>query len=95
MQLYALVSINHDDRAPHIQNVIAVYTDEELANNEAEWRTRTENPRYSEPIDSMNPHHHRRSTHHHTYMTRSRVEYRVLVTELITDKFTEFAIKGK
>ena len=89
MTTYTLVEIQHirGERRSYISNVIAVYTNESEANKEADWRTRTCDPRLTQPRDSY---HQRYITH----LTPRDIEFRVLVTELITDNFTEFALKG-
>lgn len=89
MTTFTLVEIQHNrrDRNSFISNVIAVYTNEQEANKEADWRKRTCDPRLSEPRDSY-------ANQYMTRLTPRDIEFRVLVTELITDKFTEFALKG-
>lgn len=89
MTTFTLIEIQHSrgERRSYISNVIAVYTDEHEANKEAEWRTRTSDPRLSENRYGY-------ANQYMTHLASRDIEFRVLVTELITDKFTEFALQG-
>jgi len=87
MTTFTLVEIHHNrrDRYSFISTVIAVYTNEETASKEADRRRQNCIPsgyRHAYGIQNMR------------YINPRDIEYRVLVTELITDKFTEFALKG-
>ena len=81
MFIYTLIVVNHTDRNPYILNVIASYTDEQAAIKEKEWRQRTEHF-YGQHFYGQ-------------YSTAARNPdrtYEIILTELITDKFTEFAL---
>ena len=84
MHIYTLIVVDYTDRNPHILNVIASYTDEELAIKEREWRQITELPNYFNPMD---PH-----GRYSTYAQPTNRSYEIIRTKLITDKFTEFAL---
>ena len=81
MFIYTLIVVDHTDRNPYILNVIASYTDEQAAIKEKEWRQRTEHF-YGQHFYGQ-------------YSTAARNPdrtYEIILTELITDKFTEFAL---
>lgn len=89
MLIYTLVTVVHTERDHFIHNVIASYTNEQAAIKELEWRQRTEQPSYL----------HLRGQHFYgQYSTAARNPdrtYEIIRTELITDKFTEFALGAK
>ncbi len=86
MYIYTLVTVLHTERGRILHNVIASYTDEQIAIKELEWRERTEQPNYL----------HLRGQHfYRQYLTATRNPdrtYEIIRTKLITDKFTEFAL---
>ena len=84
MYLYTLIIVDRTDRNPYILNVIASYTDEQVAIKELEWRRRTDRPNY------FNPRH--PSGIYSTYAQPTNRSYEIIRTKLITDKFTEFAL---
>ncbi len=89
MFIYTLIIIIHTERGRAIHNIIASYTDEQIAIKELEWRQRTEQPSYL----------HLRGQHFYgQYSTAARNPdrtYEIIRTELITDKFTEFALGAR
>ena len=87
MHIYTLITVDHTDRNPIIINVIASYTDEKLAIKEREWRQITERPNYFDP---RGPH-----GRYSTYAQSTNRSYEIIRTELITDKFTEFALGAR
>ena len=84
MDIYTLITVDHTNRNPIIINVIASYTDEKLAIKEREWRQITERPNYFDPRDPRGI--------YSTYAQSTNRSYEIIRTELITDKFTEFAL---
>ena len=86
MYIYTLVTILHTERGIGLHNIIASYTDEQIAIKELEWRESTEQPSYL----------HLRGQHFYgQYSTAARNpdrSYEIIRTKLITDKFTEFAL---
>ena len=87
MKLYTLIAVDRTDRNPSIINVLASYTDETLAIEEREWRQRTERPEYFDPRDPYR--------RYSTYVRPPERSYEIIRTELITDKFTEFALGAR
>ena len=87
MHIYTLIVVDHTDRNPCILNVIASYTDEKLAIKERKWRQITERPNY---FDHRGPH-----GRYSTYAQPTNRSYEIIRTELITDKFTEFALGAR
>ena len=87
MFIYTLIVIDHTDRNPVIQNIIASYTNEQVAIQELEWRRRTQRPEY------FNPRHPRGQ--YSTYTRQPERSYEIIRTKLITDKFTEFALGAR
>ena len=87
MKIYTLIVVDHTDRNPIILNVIASYTDEELAIREREWRQLTELPNYFNPMDPRG--------RYSTYAQSTNRSYEIICTKLITDKFTEFALGAR
>ena len=84
MYIYTLIVVDQTDRNPIILNVIASYTDEKLAIKERKWRQLTERPKYFNPRDPRGI--------YPTYTLPTNRSYEIIRTELITDKFTEFAL---
>ena len=84
MYIYTLVVIAHTDRNPVIQNIIASYTNEQVAIQELEWRRKTERPEYFDPRHPRGQ--------YSTYTRQPERSYEIIRTKLITDKFTEFAL---
>lgn len=84
MFIYTLITVDHTDRNPIILNVIASYTDEQVAIKELEWRRITDRPEY------FDPRHH--NPRYSTYTRSIDRTYEIIRTKLITDKFTEFAL---
>ena len=87
MHIYTLIVVARTDRNPYILNVIASYTDEQVAIKELEWRRRTERPEYFDP---RHP-----SGRYSTYTRLPERSYEIIRTKLITDKFTEFALGAR
>ena len=87
MHIYTLIVVDHTDRNPIILNVIASYTDEKLAIKERKWRQLTEQPTYLNPMDPGGK--------YSTYARPTNRSYEIIYTELITDKFTEFALGAR
>ena len=87
MHIYTLIVVDHTDRNPIILNVIASYTDEKLAIKERKWRQITERPNY---FDHRGP-----RGRYSTYAQSTNRSYEIIRTELITDKFTEFALGAR
>lgn len=81
-------------REGRIFNIIAAYTKLEEAEKELNWRIRTSEPSYrpyrqtpdlyGQPVTTYDPH---QSRH-------KKTDFQITETKLITDKFTEFALKG-
>ena len=84
MNIYTLIAVIHTGRDHFINNVIASYTDEALAIKERKWRQLTERPNYFYPRDPRE--------RYSTYAQSTNRSYEIIRTELITDKFTEFAL---
>lgn len=86
MYIYTLVTVLHTERGSSLHNIIASYTDEQIAIKELEWRQRTEQPSYL----------HLRGQHFYGQYSTAALNpdrtYEIIRTELITDKFTEFAL---
>lgn len=90
MTIYQIVQI----RDSTLINVIAAYTDLEEATKELEWRNRTAGPSiYEQSLSPRDPYDIRLSSNPYAHSTRDT--YKVMATELITDKFTEFALTVK
>lgn len=87
MFIYTLIIVDHTDRNPCILNVIASYTDEQEAIQELEWRRKTERPEYFDPRQPRG--------RYSTYTRLPGRSYEIIRTELITDKFTEFALGAR
>ena len=87
MNIYTLITVDRTDRNPYILNVIASYTDEQVAIKELEWRRRAERPNYFNPMDP--------GGRYSTYAQRTNRAYEIIRTKLITDKFTEFALGAR
>lgn len=86
MHIYTLVTVLHTERDHFIHNVIASYTDEQIAIKELEWRQKTEQPHYLHLGGQLL---------YEQYLTAARNPdrtYEIIRTKLITDKFTEFAL---
>ena len=89
MYIYTLIVVDHTDRNPYILNVIASYTDEQIAIKELEWRQKTEQPHYLHLGGQLL---------YEQYLTAARNPdrtYEIIRTKLITDKFTEFALGAR
>ena len=87
MHIYTLVTVVRTEQDHFIHNVIASYTDGQAAIKEKEWRQRSERPEYLDP---------RYPSSRHSAYARSRYKtYEIIRTELITDKFTEFALGAR
>ena len=87
MYIYTLIIVDRTDRNPYILNVIASYTDEQVAIKELEWRRRTDRPEY---FDLRHP-----RGQYLPYTRQPERSYEIIRTELITDKFTEFALGAR
>ena len=87
MHIYTLIAVIHTGRDHFINNVIASYTDEALAIKEKQWRQITERPNYFDPRDPRG--------RYSTYAQPTNRSYEIIRTELITDKFTEFALGAR
>ena len=87
MNIYILITVDRTDRNPYILNVIASYTDEQVAIKELEWRRRTDRLEYFDPRHPLGQ--------YLTYTRQPERSYEIIRTELITDKFTEFALGAR
>lgn len=82
-------------REGRIFNIIAAYTKLEEAGRELNWRIRTSEPSYrpyqeSPYLDALG----RSVTTYDPRPSRHKqTDFQIMETELITDKFTEFALK--
>lgn len=86
MTIYQVVQLRDNIQI----HVIAAYTKLEEAVKELEWRIKTHGPlMYDNRI-----YHSGVEISKRPYLYGPRDDYRILETELITDKFTEFALKG-
>ena len=89
MHIYTLVAVLHTERGMGLHNIIASYTDEQIAIKELEWRRKTEQPNYLHLGGQL---------FNRQYSTAARNPdrtYEIIRTELITDKFTEFALGAR
>ena len=86
MYIYTLVTVLHTERGRGLHNIIASYTDEQIAIKELEWRRKTEQPNYLHLGGQL---------FNRQYSTAARHPdrtYEIIRAKLITDKFTEFAL---
>lgn len=90
MTIYQVVQIRDNVSI----NIIAAYTKLEEAEKELKWRLQTAGPSMYDYRKSFFECLEDFKISPHPYRHGPRDDYRILETQLITDKFTQFALEG-